>query len=61
MLIYMHEVLIYGYRTINTTDYIILWNPGTCSTQTVYYSPTETTFTYNNSTWTWVGSISKYQ
>lgn len=60
MMIDLHAVLVYGYRTINTSDYIILWNPGTGSTQTVYYSPNGSTFTYKNMTWTWTSSIAKY-
>lgn len=55
-----HAIDVYGYRTISTSDYVIMWNPGTESSQTIYYNPTGTTFTYNNKVWTWTWSVSMY-
>lgn len=55
-----HAVTIYGYRSISTSDYIVFWNPGLASTQVVYYLSGGSTYTYNNKTWTWTKSLSKY-
>lgn len=52
-----HAVTVYGYRTIGATDYIVLWNSGTGSTQIVTYKSSGSTYTYNSKTWTWTKTL----
>lgn len=55
-----HMVTVYGCKMPSATEYVILWNSGSNSTQTVTYNPNGTKFTYNNKTWTWKKSLSYY-
>lgn len=52
-----HSVKVYGYRTIGATDYIVLWNSGTGSTQIATYKSSGSTYTYNSKTWTWTKTL----
>lgn len=52
-----HGVTLYGYGA----NYIYLWNSGLNgnkgSSQLVKYNSSATTFPYNNTTYTWTGSL----
>ena len=52
-----HAVTVYGYRTLNETDYVFLWNSGTESAQIAEYRSSGTTYTYNSVVWTWTKSL----
>lgn len=53
-------IILNGYKTVKVNDYIIIWNSGTGATQTIYYNPNGSTFSYNNTVWTWTSSLSYY-
>lgn len=55
-----HAVTAYGYSVSAGTNYVILWNSGTGNSITATYKTSGTTFSYNNSTYTWTFSLSKY-
>ena len=48
-----HAVACFGYKVNNQKKYVYFWNPGTQSTSIVLYKTAGTTFSYNNSVWTW--------
>lgn len=55
-----HAVTAYGYLVAAGTNYVVLWNSGTQKSITATFKSSGTTFTYNNDTYTWKYSISKY-
>lgn len=59
-----HAVTAYGYAIAAGTKYVSLWNSGENSGKgksiSVVFKERGTTFTYNNLTYTWTYSISKY-
>lgn len=59
-----HAVTAYGYSVAAGTNYVVLWNSGTNggtgASVTATFKSSGTTFAYNNSTYTWAYSISKY-
>ena len=55
-----HAVTVYGCNMPSVTEYIIIWNSGTNSSQTLYYNPNGSTYSYANKTWTWTKSLSGY-
>lgn len=55
-----HVVTAYGYSTTAGTNYVIFWNSGTENSMTVTFKANGTTFSYNNKTYTWSASVSKY-
>ena len=55
-----HAVTAYGYLVAAGTNYVVLWNSGTESSITATFKSSGTTFTYNNDTYTWTYSISRY-
>lgn len=54
-----HAVTLYGYRTISATDYIYFWEPQNGRTITLTYKPNGSTFTFDNITWSWRGTLAK--
>lgn len=52
-----HAVTLYGYGS----NYVYLWNPGNSKSQLVEYSENGTVFPYNNLSYVWQRSISRYQ
>lgn len=54
-----HAVVGFGYKIQNDTKYVFFWNPGSASVAIVKYKAKGTTFSYNNTTWTWKLSVSK--
>ena len=55
-----HVVTAYGYSTTAGTNYVIFWNSGTNSSMTITFKSSGTTFTYGNTTYTWMYSVSYY-
>lgn len=55
-----HAITVYGWNMPKVTEFVIIWNSGTNSSQTMYYNPNGSTYTYNNKTWTWTKSLSYY-
>lgn len=59
-----HAVVAYGYMIAAGVRYITIWNSGvnggTGSSTTLMFRDYGTTFTYNNKTYTWAHSVSKY-
>ena len=49
----LYGVACFGYKVNNQKKYVYFWNPGTQSTSIVLYKTAGTTFSYNNSVWTW--------
>lgn len=57
-----HAVVLYGYRIVSDSKYLVLWNPGLSNgagaTQVVLFRGTSTVFAYNNSTYRWRYTLS---
>lgn len=54
-----HAVTVYGYKDLSN-KYVVIWNSGTGTTQTVEYKSSGTTFQYSGHTWRWTFSLSYY-
>ncbi len=52
-----HATTLYGYTIATNNNYIVVHNSGTQSSMTIRYIASGTTFSYNNSTYTWVKSL----
>lgn len=55
-----HAVVAYGYMIAAGVKYVAIWNPGIATSITAAFKESGTTFTYNNKTFTWTYSISRY-
>lgn len=61
---YGHAVTAYGYTIASGTKYVALWNSGENNNKgksiSVVFKESGTTFAYNNTTYTWMYSVSRY-
>ncbi len=57
-----HAVTCYGYRkTDNGNHNLVLWNSGTNKSETVKFKPSGTVVPYNNKSYVWQYTVSKYK
>lgn len=57
-----HAVTCYGYRkTDNGNHNLILWNSGTNKSETVKFKPSGTVVPYDNKSYVWQYTVSKYK
>lgn len=55
-----HAVTAYGYSVAAGSSYVVMWNSGSGASMTLEFKATGTTFAYDNDTYTWTYSVSKY-
>lgn len=54
-----HAVVCFGYKVVDGTKYVYLWNPGTERASIVKYKSGGTKFSYNTQTWKWRYTVAR--